>query len=71
MAEEEVKKCTRCNKIMIKKSTDGKFPCRENDFWFWWCKCGNTEDGNYIRDKTFEDQYQQQWEEAQEKDLLE
>lgn len=71
MAAEKIKRCTKCSKFMIKRSVDNKFPLREGGFWFWWCGCGNTENGNHIRDRTAEEFYQKQWEEAQEKDLLE
>ncbi len=70
MAEEKIMRCPKCIRFMIKRSTNGKFPCQEDKFWFWWCGCGNTENGNYIRDKTSEELYQKQWEEIQEKDLL-
>jgi len=32
--------------------------------WFWWCKCGHTEEGGIDRGMTIEEVYERLWEEA-------
>jgi len=65
-SEGETRICPQCGKRMIKRYK----PCILASYppqypWFWWCRCGYTEDGGFDRGMTEEEIYERLWEEVQ------
>ena len=66
MPKDELKKCPKCGKNMIKRDTGmvlTSYPAQHT--WYWWCGgCKHTETGGVRRDLTEEEFSQKLWEEA-------
>ena len=62
---EETRVCPRCGKRMIKRYEPRVLASYPPQYpWFWWCKCGHTEEGGIDRGMTNEEVYERLWEEA-------
>ncbi len=60
---DKVRRCPKCGKKMIKRYENrvlATYPPRYP--WYWWCKCGHTEEGGFDIGLTIEDFYDKMWE---------
>ena len=61
---QEVKICKKCGKKMIKRYRNEIYPTYPAQYpWYWWCKCGHTEEGGVERGLTEDEYYEKLWEE--------
>ena len=59
-------KCTKCNSNMIKRYENRVLCSYPPQYpWYWWCKCGNKEQGGTERGTTTEELYDIKWKQAQ------
>lgn len=64
---EETKICPICGKKMIKRYHNHDYPTSPVQYpWYWWCGCGNTEQGGVDRGKTDKEIAREEWKEINE-----
>ena len=67
----QTKRCPKCGKKMIKRYENYVLTSYPPQYpWYWWCKCGYTEEGGIDKGITIEELYDKLWEETNRGDTI-